>query len=275
MLTQPSLPGAKTAPFQGGIGLLLATLVFGSYLSNFVFLVFFLDVTTQWSWEIALGALQVWLSVGLFIVAHDCMHGSLVPGRPKLNDAIGRLCLFFYAGFPYDKLKAAHHLHHRHAGTEHDPDFDAQHPTRFPRWFFTFVRRYFGWREFGILTVFLLSQVALGAPIEKVLLFWALPAQLSALQLFFFGTFLPHRHSHQPFADEHRSRTLAVPSLVSLATCFHFGFHHEHHLFPYVPWWRLPHAHRTIRSAPAGGASDPLALATSMHVDSRQGSASA
>ncbi|HYD98464.1 MAG TPA: fatty acid desaturase, partial [Alphaproteobacteria bacterium] len=28
--------------------------------------------------------------------------------------------------------------------------------------------------------------------------------------------------------------------LVSLLTCYHFGHHHEHHLRPDVPWWRLP-----------------------------------
>ena len=35
-------------------------------------------------------ALSCWLYVGLFIVAHDCMHGSLVPFRPAWNKVVGQ-----------------------------------------------------------------------------------------------------------------------------------------------------------------------------------------
>jgi beta-carotene ketolase (CrtW type) len=38
-------------------------------------------------------ALQTWLSTGLFITAHDAMHGTLAPGRPHWNRAVGGLCL--------------------------------------------------------------------------------------------------------------------------------------------------------------------------------------
>ncbi|MFA9473554.1 MAG: fatty acid desaturase [Filomicrobium sp.] len=41
---------------------------------------------------------------------------------------------------------------------------------------------------------------------------------------------------------------------MSLLTCFHFGYHHEHHLQPDVPWWRLPDAHADyLASAAARG----------------------
>ena len=63
---------------------------------------------------------------------------------------------------------------------------------------------------------------------------------LSSLQLFAFGTWLPHRRGEQPFADRHRARSSGFGWLASLLTCFHFGYHHEHHLWPGVPWWRLP-----------------------------------
>ena len=72
------------------------------------------------------------------------------------------------------------------------------------------------------------------------MLFWALPAILSAFQLFYFGTYLPHRAEDEAFGDAHRARSNDFSWTMSLLTCFHFGYHHEHHDNPAVPWWRLP-----------------------------------
>ncbi len=193
--------------------------------------------------------LQCWLNVGLFIVAHDAMHGTLVPGRPGVNRAVGRTCLFLYAGFSFDRLRAMHCLHHRHPGTAADPDFNAMAPGRFLPWFWRFLRHYFGWRQFLSLGVASLVLLGLGVGLARLLLFWALPALLSAVQLFTFGTFLPHRHDDRGFADRHNARSQDFPTLLSLLTCFHFGYHHEHHLRPDVPWWGLPQLRRGARRA--------------------------
>jgi beta-carotene ketolase (CrtW type) len=193
-------------------------------------------------------ALQGWLNVGLFIVAHDAMHGSLAPFRPRLNRALGRLCLALYAGFSYDRLIEKHFAHHRHAGTELDPDFHAGEPRRFWPWYLTFFRRYFGWREFLTLAALLVLYLGiLGARTENALLFWALPAILSSFQLFYFGTYLPHRHEDEPFGDRHNARSNDFSWPVSLLTCFHFGYHHEHHDHPREPWWRLPATRAAMR----------------------------
>ena len=45
------------------------------------------------------------------------MHGSLAPGRPGLNRAVGRLALTLYAGFSYDRLTSAHWDHHKAPGS--------------------------------------------------------------------------------------------------------------------------------------------------------------
>jgi beta-carotene ketolase (CrtW type) len=194
-----------------------------------------------WAWAIPLLLLQTWLSVGLFIVAHDAMHGSLAPGRPRVNRAVGRLSLLLYAGFWMDRLAPKHFDHHRHVGTELDPDFHADHPTRLAPWYLQFMRRYFGLREFLVLAAISWTYLLLlGVRLENLLLFWALPSVASSLQLFTFGTFLPHRHEDSPFADSHNARSNAYPWLVSLLTCFHFGYHREHHLSPGTPWWHLP-----------------------------------
>lgn len=229
-------------------GLLLASLIVTAWLTIHVTAIFLIDWTTPRHLLAApvVIAVQCWLSVGLFIVAHDTMHGSLVPRHPTVNRAIGRFCVFIYAGFSYDKLYVNHHAHHRHAGTEEDPDFDVEHAAQFWPWYLKFFQYYFGWREFGTLTVAVVVYILiLQERFPTMLVFWALPAILSSVQLFYFGTYRPHRIDDVPFTDRHRARSNAFSPILSLLTCFHFGYHHEHHDAPWVPWWKLP-AHRDL-----------------------------
>jgi beta-carotene/zeaxanthin 4-ketolase len=227
---------------QSTVGLSLAGLIVTAWLAGHIYGVFF----HRWDavgWVTApiLMALQCWLSVGLFIVAHDGMHGSLAPFHPRLNRSVGRFCLVLYAGFSFDKLIGAHFDHHRHPGTERDPDFYADDPEHFWSWYAVFFRRYFGWRPFLTIAVVVWTYWLLfGANLANILLLWAVPALASSLQLFCFGTYLPHRHEEEGFADRHNARSNDYPWWLSLLTCFHFGYHHEHHIAPSVPWWRLP-----------------------------------
>ena len=227
---------------QRRTGLVLALAVLAAWTTLHITMVFFFPLT----WGNAplaalLVAVQTWLYVGLFIVAHDCMHGSLVPFTPWANRAIGRVCLFLYAGFSFDTLNAAHHRHHRHPGTGDDPDFDDHPPYGFWRWFAKFFAEYFSIAQAAIIfAVYCLYVFWLGALPVNALVFWAVPGLLSALQLFTFGTYLPHKPDASPFVDRHNARTNDLPVWLSLLTCFHFGYHHEHHLYPTVPWWRLP-----------------------------------
>ena len=235
---------------QTAIGLALASGIALAWATLHILSVFFLPLEGP---GLAVAPLLVltlcWLNVGLFIVAHDAMHGSLAPGRPGLNLWAGRLALALYAGFSFDRLRPKHFEHHKNPGTTADPDFSADHPTAFWPWYIAFFRQYFGLRELAVLTALVMIYTfLLRAPYPNLLLFWALPAILSSLQLFAFGTFLPHRAAEAPFGDGHRARSSDYGWLASLLTCFHFGYHHEHHLSPATPWWRLP-AER-LRSAP-------------------------
>ena len=190
---------------------------------------------------------QAWLSTGLFIIAHDCMHGAFAPGRRGRNRTAGRAALMLYAGLDYDKMAPAHFAHHRHVGTHNDPDFNADAPSSPGRWFLHFFGNYYTHMQLVRITVVACLYMALGASLINFAVFWAVPALLALGQLFFFGTFLPHRHSTSPFADQHRARSVGAGGLISLISCFHFGgYHHEHHLFPQTPWWRLPDARKTL-----------------------------
>jgi beta-carotene ketolase (CrtW type) len=237
------------APQQARIGLSLAALILIAWLAVHLYAVFGLEWTRlAWVSAPALIALQTWLSVGLFIIAHDAMHGSLAPGRARLNRTIGQLCLGLYAGFSYERLFSAHHRHHANPGSADDPDFDADHPDRFWPWFVKFFRTYFGVTQMCVIAFWGTAEILLlHARVENVLSFWALPAILSAGQLFLFGTWLPHRHGPTPFIDAANARSSGYPWLVSLLTCFHFGYHLEHHSHPDLPWWRLPQARRSNR----------------------------
>jgi beta-carotene ketolase (CrtW type) len=231
---------------QTATGLAIAGGVLAAWVGLHVYGVFFWTPTSAGLILAPLIVLALtWLSVGLFITAHDAMHGTLAPGRPGVNRAAGAVCLLIYAGFWFDALLPKHHAHHRAPGTAADPDFHPDAPTSFWPWYLRFFREYFGWRELlwvsGVSAVYILL---LRAPLLNVWLFWAGPALLSSLQLFTFGTWLPHRDG-EDLVDHHRARSNGLPQWLSLLTCFHFGgFHHEHHAHPSLPWWRLPEARR-------------------------------
>ena len=233
---------------QRRFGLMLAAAIIGGWLLLHVFgVLVFRPIGAQWLWALPIVAVQTWLCVGLFIVAHDAMHGSLAPGRPATGRTVGRIALLLYAGFWMDRLTPKHFDHHRHVGTERDPDFHADAPTRLAPWFGQFMRRYFGFREFVVMAAISWAYLLLfHVPLANLLIFWAAPAFLSSLQLFTFGTYLPHRHEAAGFADQHNARSNDYGVLLSLLTCFHFGYHREHHLSPGTPWWRLPAERRAF-----------------------------
>ena len=240
-----SATSASARERQARIGLTLAVAIGGAWLAlHLTAMAWFRPEGAEWLLALPLAAAQMWLSVGLFIVAHDAMHGSLAPGHPALNRAVGRAMLTLYAGFSYDRLIQAHRQHHRAPGSVADPDFAAEHPDRFGWWYWTFLTRYFGWPSLLFVSAVTTAWALAGVPVANLLLLYALPAIASSAQLFYFGTFRPHRHDGAEFADHHRARSNGWSTLASLATCYHFGYHHEHHLSPNVPWWRLPERRR-------------------------------
>ncbi len=241
---------------QSVIGLSLAALVAGGWLAIHAYAVFVFELS--WSnWPIAVGMalVQCWLSVGVFIICHDAMHGTLTPGNQRLSAGIATVLLFFYAGFQWRILRDAHHTHHKLSGRAGDPDFDEHNPSHFLKWYGTFFKRYFGWQSLLFVhAVVGVYWLVLDIPMLQIVLLYGAPALLSSFQLFYFGTYRPHHHAADAtFADSHNARSEAFGTLVSLATCFHFGYHLEHHRRPDVPWWALP------RARAAGVATDGVA----------------
>ncbi|MFU7528406.1 fatty acid desaturase [Qipengyuania sp. ASV99] len=256
-ISRYSLPDPEA---QGAIGLALAALIAGSWLGIHAYAMFVFELT--WSnlpLALAMALVQCWLSVGVFIVCHDAMHGSLAPGHQRLSAGIAAVLLFLYAGFRWRTLRDAHFTHHKLAGKAGDPDFDEHHPGQFLPWYWTFFKRYFGMHSLIFVhSVVAIYWLIIGIPMVQIVLLYGAPALLSSLQLFYFGTFRPHHHNAAaPFSDGHNARSERLSTLASLATCFHFGYHLEHHRQPQVPWWALPAA----RKAGVGAVSEVLEAA--------------
>jgi beta-carotene ketolase (CrtW type) len=196
--------------------------------------------------------LEAFAYTGLFITAHDAMHGLVAPAHPRLNHAIGGWALTLYGVLPYTRLRAAHQVHHRAPSTTEDPDYH-EGPGGFLRWFVGFIGGYATVRQVVALgIVFNVLHHGFGFDLARLWLFWLLPLILSALQLFTFGTWLPHREGAFEGEGPTKTRSLGYPAWLSFLACYHFGYHYEHHAWPFVPWWRLPRA-RASRSRGAAG----------------------
>jgi beta-carotene/zeaxanthin 4-ketolase len=209
---------------------------------------------------------RTFIQTGLFIVAHDAIHGSVLPGHRRVNQWIGQLTLSLYALLPYQKLAHHHWQHHLQPGQLGDPDFhDGVHDS-LGAWYLKFMQKYLDLRQqlvlfFGMLAIFLNLFLGFHVPIPNLFLFWVLPIVLSSMQLFFFGTYLPHRSASREtpssqYQNSHHAVSSNYPLLWSFLTCYHFGYHWEHHEYPSLPWYRLPAVRQHQRkSSPVASSS--------------------
>jgi beta-carotene/zeaxanthin 4-ketolase len=222
-------------------GLAIAAFAIGIWFVSLIVL-FHLDLSKIPFWSIPIAiAWQMFLYTGLFITAHDAMHGSVFPQNLKINHQIGAIALNLYGFFSYQELLKKHGLHHRYPASNIDPDFHDGIKKNGFFWYFSFLKRYWGWRQIigQTIAVFLLIS-GLQVPLTNFVLFWMIPPLLSSVQLFFFGTFLPHREPKTGYVRPHCAQTTALPVFWSFISCYHFGYHEEHHQYPHVPWWQLP-----------------------------------
>ncbi|QQS31455.1 MAG: fatty acid desaturase [Sphingobacteriales bacterium] len=171
------------------------------------------------------------LYTGLFITAHDAIHGT-VSRNKKVNLWIGRLCTTLFMFNSFTLLARKHHEHHKFAGTEKDPDF---HPPHVVLWYLKFMKEYLSIRQI-ILAAITFNLLKLIVPTGSLLVFWILPSVLSTIQLFVFGTYLPHRGEHQ---NPHNARSQPNNHFLAFISCYFFGYHYEHHDSPQTPWWML------------------------------------
>jgi len=183
-------------------------------------------------WVYFLVLMQMHLYTGLFITAHDAMHGIVMPHHKKINFIIGQLCTLLYAVFPFKKLKTKHFEHHNFVHTKQDPDY---HHGNFFAWYISFIKQYITWWQVVIMAI-IFNILKIYIPQQNLILFWVLPSLLSTLQLFYFGTYLPHKGQHN---NIYQSTSQPKNHFIAFFTCYFFGYHYEHHHSPATPWWLL------------------------------------
>ncbi len=218
------------------MGILIATAVVLLWLGHLLYLFLIVQINFQSPLLYLHVLIQTFLYTGLFITAHDAMHGSVAKNR-KLNNFTGKLSTILFAFLSYQKLSKKHYQHHQFPATEKDPDF-SPHSNNFLVWWFIFMKNYVTlWQ---ILLMAITFNILLFWFTEmRLIIFWVLPAILSTFQLFFFGTYLPHRRPINENMLPHNSRTLPRNHLAAMLSCYFFGYHWEHHESPATPWWRL------------------------------------
>lgn len=221
------------------MGLLLAILIIALWSVHLWWTLSFapLHDATGAEWLLVVGhvLLQGYLSTGLFITAHDAIHGTVSSSR-RVNTIIGSAAAVLFAGLSYGRLSTNHHLHHAHPADDTlDPDY---HPSnRYIPWFASFMRRYASiWQIIIMGAAFNILKIWVPEP--KLWVYWIIPAFIGAFQLFTIGTYLPHRKPHTHDMP-HNARSMRLNHLLAMLSCYFFGYHTEHHLSPGTPWWRL------------------------------------
>jgi beta-carotene/zeaxanthin 4-ketolase len=231
-------------------GLWVALSLIGIWASSTTVL-FSLDLAHVPIWVKLIGFVwQMFLYVGLFVTAHDGMHGSITPTNRILNDRIGHLVLFIYAMFPFAKMRRMHDLHHALPARVGDPDFHNGKHQNFFAWYFNFMQNYWSWLRLVLLiSTFHVVHQVLHISEANLSWFWVFPSVMSSFQLFLFGTFLPHREPATGYVNVSHSTSTPFSEFWSFISCYHFGYHEEHHDLPHLAWWQLPAA-RKLRVLP-------------------------
>lgn len=194
---------------------------------------------------------RTFLQTGLFIIGHDAIHGAVFPHHSWLNRAIGTLVVWLYAFLPYNNLFEKHWQHHRHPGRLGDPDYHDGTHTGFLAWYLHFMNNYLDARQkpmllIGMATLFTTCWWGFHLSPISLLVFWVLPILLSSLQLFYFGTYLPHRCPSEGYTNRHHARSSHYSRFWSFLACYHFDYHWEHHEFPSLAWYQLPTARQKV-----------------------------
>jgi fatty acid desaturase len=256
-----------------------------------------LQTGLEWACIIGLAWLAIWSDQGavgllcMLLIAtrqhallaqmHDYSHYQLSRKRGWLNDLVGDVFTAFPFFITIHGFRRNHMLHHRHAWTEHDPNYVASAKKRryqFPKtrsqvWL-EIAKHTIGWYtlqdlksytvDAGMATglprstvlcrfVFALLLVATVAYFDlwrPVLLYWIVPLATFLMAILYVRDL--GEHVGLPAVGFDNSRTMQVGPLERLLIAQNgVNFHADHHLFPSVPFFRLGRLHRALMMDPA------------------------
>ena len=218
------------------MGILIALTVLALWGGHLLYILTSVEVAWSNPWMYVHILLQTWLFTGLFITGHDAMHRT-VSGVKWINNSIGFFVTLMYAGMWYPTLVKQHRKHHQYPATADDPDYCVKSQNFFV-WWYSFMKAYLTIGQ--IVFMALMFNIGLLFFTEaELLVLWVLPSIASTFQLFYFGTYKPHRLPHSEEMQPHNSRSMVRNHLWAFVSCYFFGYHYEHHASPGTPWWRI------------------------------------
>ena len=216
------------------MGLIISSAIVLLWLVHLIYTLLYINTYAVYSVVMHM-FIQTYLFTGLFITGHDAMHYSITKNE-KLNKFFGYLTAFLFAGMSFKKLSKNHQLHHRYPATDKDPDFSKN--QNFFVWISTFLFKYITVSQIIIMAV-VFNVFKLFSNELNIFLFWLIPAILSTMQLFYFGTYRPHKLPHNTDMLPHNARTQNKNHLWAMLSCYFFGYHYEHHQDSSISWWQL------------------------------------
>ena len=217
------------------MGIIIALSILCCWILNLFFCLNYIEINISNTVLYTSIIIQAFLHTGLFITAHDAMHNT-VSSNKTINLIIGWATSILYSGFLFNKLKHNHFQHHRFPSTQDDPDYFKNNNG--VQWFFHFMWKYTTiWQLIIVASLFNIMLIWYSE--VQLILFYVVPAFISSIQLFIFGIYFPHKRPHTPEMEPYKARSQRKNDLIAFLSCYFFGYHYEHHKYPFIPWWKL------------------------------------
>ena len=209
----------------------------------------------------ALASAAAWAA---FTVMHDASHDA-VARCGWLNDLAGHVSATILMS-RFCAFRQIHRLHHRHTN---DPELDPDHWSgsgarwQLPlRWATADLNYYFEYRrcpplplrqELAAWGTLVLLLVAASAAIyfgfgRALLFYWIVPARFALFVLTYVFDFVPHQRPYgRPATEDRFAASFIIPGAAITRLLLCQNLHLLHHLYPAVPFYRLPRIWRERR----------------------------